>query len=334
MAVLRSFSGSGGDAIASWAGLVEGPDGGLYGTTAKGGSRDGGSVFRIGKNGSGYRLIHSFAGAPGDGHRTEAPLLVGCHGRLYGVTAYGGDFEAGTVFALNPDGSDHEILHEFGGIGDGERPAAALLEGNDGLLYGTTESGGSADGGTVFRLNRTGGGYAVLCHCGASGGDPETPSAPLVEGDDGVLYGTSATGGDSGDGTVFRVRKDGSGLAVLLSFTGEEVGGEPVGALTTGSDGALYGTSYYGGDMGDGVVFGLYTDARSWFTRMTRGADDHPSPTALGAAGKTFRLLSASTLPAGIWRTVATDTASVTGSLSFTNTPSGESTCFYRMVTP
>ena len=80
------------------------------------------------------------------------------------------------MFKLNKDGSGYAILRSFRFIGDdGKFPRAALLEGSDGALYGTTVSGGSRGDGTVFKLNKSGGSYAVLQSFSSTGGDGEIP---------------------------------------------------------------------------------------------------------------------------------------------------------------
>ena len=76
-AVLHRFPGVTGDRIAPWAGLVEGRDGALYGTTLQRGGANGGTVFRLNKDGSGYRVLHSFRGSEADGGGPMAGLLVG-----------------------------------------------------------------------------------------------------------------------------------------------------------------------------------------------------------------------------------------------------------------
>jgi uncharacterized repeat protein (TIGR03803 family) len=87
---------------------------------------------------------------------------------------------------------------------------------------------------------------------GADGGDPE--SAPLVLDGDGNLYSTTAFGGASGLGTVYKIdRKDIE--TVLHSFTGGPDGQDPIAGLVLGSDGNLYGTANGGGTNGFGTAF-------------------------------------------------------------------------------
>jgi hypothetical protein len=99
-----------------------------------------------------------------------------------------------------------------------------------------------------------------------------------------------------------------------------------------GTDGALYGTTWSGGTF-FGTVFVLWPH-QSWFTSWVRGAAGISSLKALGAAGATFRLQSATNLAHPVWANVATNTASVIGALSFTSLTTGGPQRFYRLVTP
>ncbi len=266
--VLHRFPGSSGDGIAPWAGLAEGPDGALYGTTLQGGAKDAGTVFKLNKDGSGYAVLHSFLVTEDDGVTPMAALLTGSDGALYGTTDGGGSGGGhnGTVFKLNPDGSGYQTLHSFPDQrGDGRMPRSRLLEGRDGALYGTTQSGGAKDAGTVFKLNRDGSGYRILhTFSGSLGlrpdpngrmsgvqnggptkfsdeGDGSGPTG-LVTGSDGALYGTTEFHGRNGGGTAFKLNPDDSGFAVLHNFPGAEGDGQnPSASTVQGKDGALYG---------------------------------------------------------------------------------------------
>ena len=209
-----------------------------YGTTSEGGitGQDwpfgGGTVFKINTDGSGYTLLYTFLGSDvGDGRSPSSGLVRGRDGVLYGTTHNGGTYQPpdilgnrGTVFKLDVDGSGYSVLYNFGSIkGDG-MGAVGLVEGSDGVLYGTTQYGVSETNqavttyGTVFKLNRDGSGYGVLYHFGSSVGDGLQPFAGVVEGSDGVLYGTACYGGVSNNGTVFKLNKDGSGYTVTAQI--------------------------------------------------------------------------------------------------------------------
>jgi uncharacterized repeat protein (TIGR03803 family) len=168
---------------------------------------------------------------------------------------------------MNLDGSNYQILHDFGPLitGDGLTPVA-IMEGSDGALYGTTQSGGTNLSGTAFRINRDGGQYSILHHFRHSD-DGAQPVAGLVEGSDRALYGTTSSGGANGGGTVFKFNKDGTGFVTLHSFSHVD-GAEPEASLVEGSDGKLYGTTRLWGQTngGSGTVFRLNKDGIDFST--------------------------------------------------------------------
>ncbi len=257
--VLHGFSNTGGDGEYPYAALAEGSDGTLYGTTLTGGGYGGGTVFKINADGSGYQILHSFSGVGGDGLWPYAGLVMTPNGVLYGTTEEGGDWDYGTVFRLSTDGSGFEVLHSFGDTGgDGAYPYATLVVGGDGALYGTTYLGGSSDSGTIFRLNPADGAYSVVYSFGVTAGDGANPSATLIIGFDGALYGATEEGGGGGFGTVFRLNPADNSYNVLHNFsnTGGE-GAHPAAGLVQDSDGDLYGTTPEGGQTGQGTVYRL-----------------------------------------------------------------------------
>ena len=267
-AVLHRFPGLSGDGIAPWAGLVQGRDGALYGTTLQGGTNGGGTMFKLNNDGGGYVVLHSFPDGVTDGGGPMAGLLAGSDGWFYGTTDGGGTSLArnGTVFKLKPDGSGYKVLHSFPEKpDDGRFPRSSLIEGRDGALYGTTQNGGTNDAGTVFKLNKDGTGYRVLHRFTGSLGSTPDPqglmrgvlngvptrfsdegegSGPtgLVQVSDGALYGTTDHQGKNGGGTVYRLNSDGSDFTILHNFPGTEGDGQnPCRSMVQGSDGVLYG---------------------------------------------------------------------------------------------
>lgn len=232
----------------------------LYGTTYSGGSSNLGTVFRMNTDGTGYSVLKEFTGS--DGAYPRADLIVSA-GVVYGTTSEGGSDGAGTAFKLNTDGAGFAVLKHFTGLtGDGYYPAAGLAL-VDGLLYGTTEGGGRSDGGTVFRLNTDGSGYAVVKDFGAIVGDAIYPGGGVTL-SGGLLYGTTSGGGDFGWGTVFRANTDGTGYTLLKHFPGFQGDGtEPSGALTM-SDGVLWGTTGGGGSSNSGTLFRINTDGTGY----------------------------------------------------------------------
>ncbi len=165
----------------------------------------------------------------------------------------------------------YEKLKSFDGFTDGAWPLARLLEGSDGSLYGTSWFGGTNSVGTVFKLNRDGSGFTALYHFGGSPGDGKYPKSGLIEGGDGTLYGVTDGGGFTnryvaGDGTVFKLNKDGTGYSALYKFGSvADDGVKPdMATLLKASDGKLYGTTTAGGIHNRGAVFRLNPDGTGY----------------------------------------------------------------------
>ncbi len=149
-------------------------------------------------------------------------------------------------------------LYDFTNGSDGAVPEAGLiLSGN--TLYGTTVAAGASGGGTVFKVNTDGTGFATV-HSFINGSDGSWPWAGLILSDK-TLFGTASYGGTSGDGTllsgdgtVFKVNTDGTGFTTLYNFTNGSDGALPeAGLILSGK--TLYGTASAGGTSGYGTVF-------------------------------------------------------------------------------
>jgi uncharacterized repeat protein (TIGR03803 family) len=207
---LYSFAGPPTDASVPHAGLVQGSDGNFYGTTAYGGTNTScwggagcGTVFRISPSGTKTDL-YSFGSSPTDGYQPLAGLVQGSDSYFYGTTVNGGTVNSGTVFRISPSGT-YTNLYSFGSSStDGNTPYAGLVQGSDGNFYGTTQAGGTTRQGTVFRISPSGS-YLNLFSFYTYSNDGYGPEAGLVQGSDGSFYGTTAYGGTSNSGIVYRL---------------------------------------------------------------------------------------------------------------------------------
>ncbi len=263
--VLYNFAGQP-DGASPYGPVVLGSNHALYGTTKSGGPSGYGTVFKVNRDGTGYLVLHSFTNSP-DGANPYAGLIQASDGMLYGTTYAGGAYGFGMVFKIGPFGSDYTIIHSFTNNLDGARPYAALMQGNDGALYGTTYVGGANNYGAAFRINLDGGGFQIL-HTFTNSPDGANPVGRLLQASDGMIYGTTEAGGDgvSPLGTVFKMSTNGSDYAVLHSFNfGGSDGILPEAGLIQGSDGALYGTAANarisgGGSSGFGTIFMINTN--------------------------------------------------------------------------
>src|ERR1039458_6864923 len=266
---LRSFDGYSTDGAAPLATLVFGTDGNLYGTASQGGVYGYGTVFRLSLNGN-YTNLYSFGSTSIDGASPEAGLGQGIGGSFYGTTYAGGTNQVpsggrGTVFRISSSGVYTSLYSFAGAPKDGSYPQSGLVQGSDGNLYGTTDLGGSsancADGcGTVFRISPSGIYTNLHNFTGYPTTDGSAPIAGLVQGSDGNFYGTAASGGTNGYGTLFRFSPSGT-YTTLYSFAGAPDGAGP-GGLVQASDGNFYGTAGSGGTFDDGTIFRIRSEDR------------------------------------------------------------------------
>ncbi|MGC9949352.1 MAG: choice-of-anchor tandem repeat GloVer-containing protein [Bryobacteraceae bacterium] len=146
-------------------------------------------------------------------------------------------------------------LASFDGSNGSEPYLLSLVQGTDGMFYGTTRIGGAYGSGTVFKVSTSGVVTTLHSFCAKSNcPDGRAPTGSLVLGTDGNLYGTTEYGGGAkDDGTVFKITSAGE-LTTLISFDGTN-GAEPVTGLVQGGSGNFFGTTYGGGASDDGTVF-------------------------------------------------------------------------------
>jgi len=315
--VLYSFTAPSGGTVA-FSGVVRSPAGLLYGTTAEGGAYGWGVVYSLTPPASAgqawtEKVLYSFTDGSDGGYPTQG-VVLGADGKLYGATIDGGTNQSGVVFELTPpsaagDSWTESVLYNltgyfnhlyltyggslygtiygpngavfsltppasggtawtfntvysFTGGSDGGEPAY-LIAAADGMLYGTTTSGGAFGKGTVFSLTPP-----------ITSGDPWTQNTiydfsateggaggPLarVPGT-GILYGATYAEGDHYNGAIFQLKPPsstgGSWTYTILHYFPPIIDDYPVGGLTLG-DNVLYGETFGGGTSYDGTVFAL-----------------------------------------------------------------------------
>src|ERR1035441_3236450 len=170
-------------------GVIRDSAGNLYGTTSAGGTGYG-VVFKVNTAGK-ETVLYSFTGGA-DGGQPHAGLILDSAGNLYGTTYAGGEGGAGVVFKVNMAGQE-TVLYSFTGGADGKRPNAGGIRDSGGNLYGTTQSGGTANSGVVYDLNTSGRGGVLYSFTG--GADGGAPFAGVIRDSAGNLYGTTSSGG-------------------------------------------------------------------------------------------------------------------------------------------
>jgi len=285
--------------------LVQGTDGNFYGTTRFGGSNFTGTIFSISPSGS-FTDLHTFAAETINtkGHAISAEgampvgaLVQGTDGNFYGTTQYGGSNGTGTIFRVTSAGA-FTSLYSFSPSAAGSTSAKgavpnALILGNDGIFYGTTQQGGLDNAGTFFKFTLAAGFTQLYSFNGqAPANNPLTPNSALAQGANGNFYGTSAFGGSQGGGCIFEITAAG-GATVLHSFPQLNAGAGA--SLTLGADGTFYGTTAANGLNSEGTMFRLTPSgdfSAFFFSPLDANSDNaagaNPSAALTAGAGGAF----------------------------------------------
>jgi uncharacterized repeat protein (TIGR03803 family) len=249
---------------------VLGTDGDFYGTTARGGPTNNGTVYKITPGGV-ITTLHGFLGSDG---ADPQGALAWSGGYLYGTTYGQGSTVSsyGTVFKVSSTSGDLTTLYSFcsqAQCADGSYPYSGLIQASDGNFYGTTSEGGTISPcpssqengcGTIFRI--TPGGTLTTMHSFAGyPADGSLPAANLIQATDLSLYGTTEAGGKEGSGVAFKIALGGA-FTMIYSFCADRSRGECLDGFNSfsgviqGTDGNFYGAAL-GGENGDGIVYQL-----------------------------------------------------------------------------
>ena len=282
--VLHTFDGAPSDGYVAQ-GLIVDSSGDMFGATVYGGAKHPydctigcGTIYKV--SATGDTVLYSFKAASG-GAFLPSGQLVAHNGVLYGTTGAGGTANHGTIFQLTPSSHNpakwiETVIYNFQGPPhDGDDAEGLSIVDASGALYGTTFMGGSGTNclfasngcGTVFKLSPPASSKGTwtesVLHSFRGNPDGAAPGPDLVRSGNGALYGTTEYGGTStrcpsvhGCGTLYRL--DGLGntstSTTIHSFnvnSSQSDGSLPSGALITDAHGTLYGTTQYGGGLGN-----------------------------------------------------------------------------------
>ncbi|HEY3854223.1 MAG TPA: choice-of-anchor tandem repeat GloVer-containing protein [Verrucomicrobiae bacterium] len=238
----------------------------LYGTASVWGASDYGTLFSVNTNGTGFTNMHSFSG--GDDGSFPMTCLTLSGNTLYGTTFQNGANFAGTIFAINTDGTGYTVLTNFFHVAGGYNFENLSFATN--VLYGMSVDGGASDIGTVYGVNSDGTDLREIYRFTNDDGGPR--AGLIISGN--TLYGTTyGTKDGSTNGTVFSINTDGSEFQVLHYFSGSD-GADPCGQMVL-SGNTLYGTTEWGGTNGWGTVFEVSTDGTGFASlySFTDGSD-------------------------------------------------------------
>ncbi|MEI6167800.1 MAG: choice-of-anchor tandem repeat GloVer-containing protein [bacterium] len=297
---LHSFNGTDG---ANPLGGVVLSGGTLSGTTSSGGANGCGVVFSVNVDGTGYVDLHDFTW--GDGQSPAGRLAVytnALHAVAFGTASSGGGAGQGVIFQVNLDGSDFRDLYQFTGGDNGGSPQGALSLSAEGLLYGTTFSGGTHGNGSVYSLA-----IPVLPLADVIITTPATDSLALDAGGtvQGIVTAISPVTGvyysfNGGSWTLASTTDGWSNWSASVTYTtgtnilsayamgtngpisltnsirvsfgvlyplhvfgsGDDGGGPSTGLLELG--GKFYGICRFGGSSGLGTVFSVNTDGSGY----------------------------------------------------------------------
>jgi uncharacterized repeat protein (TIGR03803 family) len=268
--MLYSFTG-GADGAFPFSPVVRDSAGNLYGTTSQGGSANAGVVFKVDPSGT-ETVLHSFTGGA-DGIIPIGGLVRDKAGNLYGTTSQGGTSNDGIVFKISPSGKE-TILHTFtGSATDGKYPSyTSLLLDAKGNFYGVTEEGGSADGGILYSLSKTGKLTILHSFTGGTTDGCNVLGTPFMDAA-GNFYGTTSSCGAHTLGTVWKVSKDGK-EKLLHSFAGGTSDGEyPLAGVIKDATGNLYGNTETGGASNVGTVYKISKTGKFTLLHSFDGTD-------------------------------------------------------------
>jgi uncharacterized repeat protein (TIGR03803 family) len=273
--VLHSFLGypDGNDPYAS----VISMNGNMYGTTFYGGQHLAGAVYELRRTKAGWSedVLHSFKRGTGDGNYPRTPLATDMSGNLFGTTFEGGSGEGGdacsyggcgTIFELSPSktGWKEKVLYNFcslSGCTDGNSPSSGLIWDGTSSFYGTTQSGGTYYGGTVFRISNSSGVWVLQTIYSFPYAD--SPENGVVRDSSGNLYGTTRSGGINDAAIVYELSPNDASwtFTTICPLVHDS---SPPSGLIIDSAGNLYGTVPTGGAFGYGEVYELTYTNSSW----------------------------------------------------------------------
>ncbi len=220
-------------------------------------------------------------------------LSINAQSQLLGMTKFGGQNDAGTIFKTDINGENHTVVYSFNS-NNGALPEGSLIQATNGKLYGMTMSGGSC--GVIFEFDPTTETYTKKAEFDNTNGC--NPHGSLVQASDGLLYGMTENGGSMNLGTFFKFDVTTGIITKILDFEGEN-GERPKGNSLIEVSGQLYGMTNTGGTSPGtpGVLFeynlasGTYTVKYNF--NSSNGLGDNPKGSLIKASnGKLYGMTS------------------------------------------
>ncbi len=246
--------------------LVQSGKGSLYGLTIYGGSTASGTIFSFDPVSHQKAILYSFNTTNLNSTAPTGSLVSSANGKLFGASYNGGTNNKGTIFSFDPATKTQTKVTDFTGV-NGAYPSSGgtLVGAANNKLYGTTNSGGAGNFGTLFSFDPSTNVQTKLYEFDNNGG--QYPSGSLLKAKDGKLYGVTQLGGVDGIGTLYSFDPTSNAKTLLFSFnysSGYVPYSEPIQA----TDGLLYGTTPYGsGNVGNGTIYSFDILSNTFATR-------------------------------------------------------------------
>jgi uncharacterized repeat protein (TIGR03803 family) len=232
---------------------VQADNGKLYGMTRLGGDLNDGVLFEWDPATYTFTRKFSFTGKV-SGKEPFGSLLKASNGKLYGITNSGGTHDCGVLFEWDPSNNTFTKKLDLLKINSSLNSFGSLMQAENGKLYGTLSEGGSLGRGVLFEWDPVKDVYrGKFDFNGVENGS--NPYGPLVQADNGKLYGTTNSGGSNSLGVLFEYDPVTNIFIKKLDFTGTDNGSRPYGSLLRADNGKLYGTTSEGGLNNYGVLF-------------------------------------------------------------------------------
>jgi len=235
--------------------LAFGHNGKLYGIASAGGCNNGGTVFSFDPASGLFTDIYGFEcnfNLYDMGWNPLSGPMVASDGKIYGMTYYGGNFNQGVIYVVDPATNIYTDIHDFGDS-TGVDPDGTLIQLSDGKLYGTA-IGGTNGGGVIFSYNPVDSIYTPLHYFEDSTIGQGPYLAGLIKATNGKLYGTTEYGGAHNYGVIFSFDVSTSVYSDIYDFDSLN-GYYPGAGVIQATNGLLYGTTIYGGAFNDGNIY-------------------------------------------------------------------------------
>ncbi|GAA4804969.1 hypothetical protein GCM10023330_09240 [Litoribaculum gwangyangense] len=210
-----------------------------------------GTIFKTDINGDNFTVLQQLA-FKYEGEYPGNIKLCEYNGVFYGTTDQGGANDSGVIFSYNPVTEEYLKLFDFEYTVSGSSPSFGLILANNDFMYGITSSGGSNNTGTMYKFNPQTNNVEIIYHFNQD--DGAHPNAPLIQADNGNLYGLTNLGGTNNNGVLFQYNLSTNTFSKLLDFESITSGAGPA-FLMQASNGKLYGISLIGGINDKGTLF-------------------------------------------------------------------------------